>query len=139
VYTVLPPEARDWARAQGIPEPPPEVESPAAGSEQQVASLSGGSARPLVMSSPDRGATYRLDPGLPRDAQKIVISARPGAGVSLAQVTLFVDGRPLAQFGAPPYRLLWRLEPGMHIFSAGGVTDSGQRVASDETQIEVRE
>ena len=91
------------------------------------------------MGSPDAGAVYRLDPALPRDAQRIAVSARPGAGVSLAEVTLLVDGRPLARSGAPPYEALWRLEPGRHAFSAEAVTASGERVTSDQVWVEIRE
>jgi 1A family penicillin-binding protein len=91
----------------------------------------------IEMSSPDKGAAYRLDPALPRDAQKIEVAAR--AGVSLREVTLLVDGQPLARFGAPPYKALWRLEPGRHTFSAEGVTANGERVTSDEVWIKVQE
>jgi hypothetical protein len=91
------------------------------------------------MTEPDRGAVYRLDPGLPRDAQQIEVGVRPGAGVSLVEVRLRVDGQPLAVFGGPPYQALWQLEPGRHAFSAEGITADGQRLVSDEVWIEVRE
>jgi 1A family penicillin-binding protein len=138
VYTILPPEAQEWARAEGIPEPPPVVEQQAASGGQRVA-LAPGRDLPLAMGSPDDGAVYRLDPSLPREAQQIEVLAYGGRGVSPAEVTLLVDGQPLARFGAPPYKTLWRLEPGTHVFSAEGVTVSGQRVVSDEVWVEVRE
>jgi penicillin-binding protein 1C len=137
VYTILPPEAQEWARAEGIPEPPPVMEQQAASGEQVA--LAVGRGEPLVMSSPDDGAVYRLDPGLPRDAQRIEVMAYSGTGVSLGEVTLLVDGQPLAQFGAPPYKALWRLEPGNHLFSAEGLTASGERLVSNEVRVEVRE
>ena len=98
-----------------------------------------GTGLPLVMGSPDAGAVYRLDPALPRDAQRIEVLAYAGAVGSLREVTLLVDGRPLAQFGAPPYKALWRLEPGRHVFSAEGVTLGGDQVVSNEVWVEVRE
>jgi hypothetical protein len=94
---------------------------------------------PLVMTSPDAGAAFRLDPSLPRDAQQIVVSARPGTGSLKGEVVLQVDGQPLAQFSAPPYRALWQLEAGRHVFSAEGVSRSGERVVSDEIWVEVHE
>ena len=97
------------------------------------------SLQPWSMSNPDGGAAYRLDPALPRDAQQIEVLAYAGAGASLAEVTLLVDGRPLARFGAPPYQALWRLEAGRHVFSAEGVMADGERVVSDEVWVEVRE
>jgi len=92
---------------------------------------------PLVMNLPDAGAVYRLDPALPREAQRIEVEAR--AEVPLLEVTLLVDGRPLARLAAPPYRALWRLEPGRHAFSAEGVTVSGEQVTGDPVWVEVRE
>jgi 1A family penicillin-binding protein len=139
VYTILPPEAQEWGREQGIAAPPPEIQVSAASGQQSVARASSEQAPTLAMGSPDEGAVYRLDPALPRDAQQIEVMAYAGAGVSLREVTLLVDGQPLARFGAPPYKALWRLEPGRHVFSAEGVTVSGERVASDDVAVEVRE
>ncbi|HFD40548.1 MAG TPA: PBP1A family penicillin-binding protein, partial [Anaerolineae bacterium] len=71
---------------------------------------------PLTLLRPDRNAVYRLDPGLPPDAQRIEVAAR--AEVPLAEVTLLVDGQPLARCGGTSCRALWRLEAGRHAFSA---------------------
>jgi 1A family penicillin-binding protein len=139
VYTVLPPEAEEWAREQGIAEPPPVVEEQGTGNGEQVASIPAGSGLPLVMGSPDDGSVYRLDPGLPRDAQRVEVSAWAAEGVWLAEVTLEVDGQPLAHFGAPPYEALWRLEPGRHVFSAEGQDRTGKRVVSNEVWLDVQE
>jgi hypothetical protein len=92
-----------------------------------------------MLSSPDEGAVYRLDPALPRDAQRIEVAASPEAGVSLREVTLLIDGRPLARLGAPPYQVLWRLEPGVHIFKAEAMGSKGEQLASNEVRIEVME
>ena len=92
----------------------------------------------IEMSSPDQGAVYRLDPALPRGAQKIEVAARAGTGKSLREVTLLVDGQPLARFGAPPYKALWQLEAGRHVFSAEGMTVGGERVVSGGVWIEVQ-
>jgi 1A family penicillin-binding protein len=138
VYTLLPPEAQEWGREHGIAAPPPGLDQQAADSKQQVA-LAPGRNLPMVISSPDEGAVYRLDPALPRDAQRIEVLAYSGQGASLREVTLLVDGLPLARFGAPPYKALWRLEPGRHVFSAEGMTLSGERVTSGEVRVEVRE
>jgi 1A family penicillin-binding protein len=134
VYAVLPPQAQEWAREQGFPEPPPNLDSGMRVADAETASQD----RPLLMSSPDAGAIYRLDPALPRDAQRIVISARPGVGISLARVTLLVDGRPLAEFGAPPYQARWQLEPGAHVFTAEGIDASGKQVAGNEVWVQVQ-
>ena len=148
VYTVLPPEAQEWGREQGIEEPPiADSGSLTSDAGLRIADLgstsdnpkSNPSNPPLVMSSPDRGVVYRLDRSLPHDAQRIVVSAWPGTGVSLLEVRLMVDGQPLARFGEPPYKAFWSLEPGVHIFSATGIDDNGEQVTSDEVRIEVRQ
>lgn len=142
VYTVLPPEAQAWAREQGIPEPPPSAGagSPSAGLVSQVPPQASNLHGPaLTMSSPDAGAIYRMDPALPLAAQRIEVSAWPGSDLTLREVTLLVDGRPLARLGSPPYRALWQLEPGLHVFSAEGLAADGKRVTSNEVHVEVRD
>jgi membrane carboxypeptidase/penicillin-binding protein PbpC len=143
VYTILPPEAQDWAHAQGIPDPPP------AGSTSQVAALEIPIQNPkskienrLLMVGPDAGAIYRLDQALPRESQRLVVSAQPAderTGMILTEVTLFVDGRPLARFSVPPYKAMWQLEPGEHRFWAEGVTADGGRLTSNIVQVQVQE
>jgi hypothetical protein len=69
----------------------------------------------------------------------IRLSARPGAGISLLEVTLMVDGQPVAWFETPPYEALWPLEPGVHLISAEGLEANGSRVMSEAVRITVRE
>ncbi len=137
VYTLLPPEAQEWARRHGIPQPPP------AGPEETVAAGPAlpshlQDATPLVLSEPDEGAVYQLDPSLPRDVQRIRVAARPGSGASPVEVTLFVDGQPLAHFRRPPYRAFWPLEEGEHTFWAEGVDVEGALISSNRVRIRVR-
>jgi len=134
VYTVFPPEAQDWAAEQGIPQPPP-----APAGEGQLLAWSGGKEPPLVMTGPDQGATYRLDRSLPRSSQRIRVGARPGTGATLLEVTLMLDGRPLARFQKPPYQVYWPLEPGPHTFWAEGRNEHGETVRSPEVHIWVTE
>jgi len=139
VYALLPPEAQEWAREQGLPEPPPALDLQATGSRQRVAFAPRGNEGPLLISHPDAGSVYLLDPSLPHRAQQIVIAARPGEGTRLVKVTLLVDNQPLARFSAPPYRALWQLELGAHLFSAQGEDLDGKRVTSNQVWIKVQE
>jgi penicillin-binding protein 1C len=125
--------ARNASETAGEVQPRPDTASDL-GSEAAA-----GSDRPLGMSSPDEGAVYRLDPSLPRDAQRILVSAQPAPGISLAEVTLLVDGLPLASLASPPYEALWRLEPGVHIFSAEGLSSQGERVEASKVEVVVHE
>jgi hypothetical protein len=139
--TILPPEAEDWAREEGLLGIGNwESNSKAKDLQAQLPYGQYPTANTLlIMTDPDPGAVYRLDPGLPRDAQRIEVGVRPGAGVSLVEVKLLVDGQTFAVLGGPPYRALWRLEPGRHAFSAVGIAADGQRLASDKVWIEVRQ
>jgi penicillin-binding protein 1C len=135
IYTLLPPAAQAWARDQGILEPPPMTEE--SGLHSSLAPEASGVS--LVMTNPDEGAVYRLDPALPRDAQQIVISARLEAGRLPMHIELLVDGEPLARIGAPPYEVLWPLKPGAHRFSAVGEYADGKQVVSRDIWIKVRD
>jgi 1A family penicillin-binding protein len=143
VYTILPPEAREWGREQGIAEPPGELpaasHAPAAGSGEIGRSPTASLQPPIILLTPDRGAVFRLDPALPRDAQRILVSAVAGNGTPLAQVTLFADGRPLRRFTSAPYEVLWRVEAGEHLFWAEGVDASGKQVRSNRVRVRVEQ
>ncbi len=122
VYTVLPPEARAWAEAHGLPQPAPgQAET--------------GGAAALILTAPAPGATYRLDPAVERAAQRIAVRAE--AGAALARVVLRVDGALLAEFAAPPYQAYWALQPGAHTFTAEGVDAAGHLVTSAAVVIQV--
>lgn len=155
VFTLLPPEARAWGEEQGIAG----VDDGrwamddgrwTADGEREACSAVGAACEPrdpggqgasqaLTMSSPDSGAVYRLDPGLPLSAQQIQVSAWASASARFSEVWLLVDGRPLARLVTAPYATLWQLEPGLHTFSAEGVTTGGDLVTSNQVRVEVRD
>ena len=133
VFTILPPEAREWGRQQGIAELPPE---PAASSQQQgLVAASNVQYPSLAMVGPDQGAIYRIDPALPRDAQRIAVSAVAGEEAVFVRVTLFVDGRALARLSGPPYSAMWQLEAGEHRFWAEGVDGNGNQLRSNSITV----
>ncbi|MEA3459434.1 MAG: penicillin-binding transpeptidase domain-containing protein, partial [Chloroflexota bacterium] len=127
VFTFLPAEARQWGRERGIPDPPLAVRF-----SSLVIHPS-----PLVMTSPAQGSLYRLSSVLPPSDQRIEVSARPGEGVSIASLTLYVDGQPLACLEAPPYWVMWSLEPGEHVFRAVGRDLEGSRLESEAVRVTV--
>ncbi len=142
LYTLYPAEADAWARGQDIPQPPtaysplcPGQGDAAAVSQERGSSSS--ASRSLVLTSPDQGARYRLSPEVPRTMQQIVVAARPADGVSLRQVTLLVDGRPLATLTGPPYTARWSMTVGTHVFQAVGVDGEGNQIAGPEVTVEV--
>jgi 1A family penicillin-binding protein len=134
VFVVLPPEAEDWARAEGLPRPPDGVAVPVGGTP--AGGAPGNENAALALSSPDGNSVWHITATLPPEAQKLRVAAR--AGVPLAQVTLLVDGAPLAVLGAAPYEALWTLAPGTHTFQAVGTGPDGQHYASAVVTIEVK-
>ena len=93
----------------------------------------------LELTGPDGGAVYRIDPGLPQESQRLVVSARAAKEGVFSRVTLWVDGVMLAEVETPPYQAFWRLSLGTHRFKAEGVTADGLRVVTPEVQIFVGE
>jgi 1A family penicillin-binding protein len=139
VYTYYPAEAQEWARERGVPRPPTAY-SPLCLPQEQAAETTPASAGPsLVITSPDQGSTFRITPALPQDFQRIEIAARPGSGVSPAQVTLYLDGRPLSRLSHAPYRLMWPLAPGKHLVTAQGVDRAGNKLQARPVTFEVVE
>lgn len=142
-YTLYPTEAQDWVRWQGIPQPPGEYSPLCPGQEagnrkQEAGGGVGGSGFwSLILTSPDQGARYRVSPEIPPSAQQVLVAARPADGVSPLQVTLLVDGRPLAMLTSPPYQILWPLQAGRHTFTAVGVDREGNELRGNRITIEV--
>jgi 1A family penicillin-binding protein len=113
--------------------------SPSAVSLVATSNLQSLISSPLVLTSPDQGSRYRLAPEIPRAMQQVVVAVRPGDGVTLRQVTLLVDGRPLATLDAPPYQSLWPMAAGTHVITAVGVDAQGNELRGNSVTIEVTE
>ena len=162
-YTLYPAEAQDWVRWQHIPQPPQAYSPmcPGQGGEERgerregeaggVAALfdpqplapvpqsPAPSPWPLVLTSPDQGSRFRLSPEIPSSAQQILVAARPADGVALRQVTLLVDGQPLATLTHPPYQALWPMAVGVHTFGVRGGDVEGGEIEGNRVRIEVGE
>lgn len=133
VYRFFPPEALDWARKQGYPEPPT---LDCFGRAVETNSMKPSYAKsnpPIIILSPAHNSTFELSPQLPLAAQQVEVSARLNAALMLREVTLWLDDAPLATFRRMPYRTLWLLQPGEHRVQAIGVTMDGQVIKSPVT------
>ncbi|MFQ5459230.1 MAG: transglycosylase domain-containing protein [Anaerolineae bacterium] len=146
VFRILPPDARDWGRRNGVPEPPTETcrgEAVAAAPGQArdgARARASGTPRavpPLSLVLPAPNSVFALSPALPRAAQRIEIRAQLGPGARLTAVTLLVDGRPLATVREPPFRGHWSLEAGVHSAVAEGRGPDGRLVRSDAVRFTV--
>ncbi len=146
-YTLYPSEAQAWAHWQNVPQPPAAY-SPLCPGPGPIQDISGTGERgedrepaagSLVMTSPDHGSRYQLTPEIPPTAQQIVVSVRPAEGAAFQQVTLLVDGQPLATLTDPPYQAFWPMALGVHEFTAVGINRAGERVAGNQVIVEVVE
>jgi hypothetical protein len=132
---VLPPEALEWARDNGV-----ETANgwlTADGGPQTADSQT--LAFDLQITHPDQGTVYQISPVTPRETQRIPVSVQVGNDVQLASVTLLVDDQIIATFNDQPatVRTLWTLEPGTHTFFARGVDRNGRELVSPTVTITV--
>lgn len=125
VFLDLPPQAHEWARREGLPLLP-----------DNLSTLASHGLEELIIAYPDAYTIYRIAPGLPLDAQKIRIVAAGPPG--LRDVTIYVDGVPLATVASPPFEVWWALQVGEHVMYATGITADGVLVTSGDVPFTVR-
>jgi hypothetical protein len=124
VFLVLPPAAREWARQNGVPQPP---EAAVRANEAPSAALQ--------IISPDANTVYRLSPRLPLEAQRIPL--RVAAAGPLREVTYYLDDTALATVAAAPFEAWWALAPGAHTLRAEARLATGAVVASETIEFSV--
>jgi 1A family penicillin-binding protein len=123
VYLVLPPEARDWALRQGIPQPP------------IGAQIVGGEDIPARLLSPDPYTFFRLTPLLPLDAQRIRFTV--AVPTNTTHVVYWLDGEPLATTDQQPFDVWWPLDPGDHNLYAVVSLDDRRAITTDSVYFRV--
>ena len=119
LYLDLPPQAHEWAREQGLP---------------LLADLEGAlSETPspetaLHIVSPDPNTVYRITPEIPLDSQRLRFVAVGPTGAH--DVTILLDGEPLATCAGPPFETWWVLAVGEHRLWAEGFGANGEPLTS---------
>jgi membrane peptidoglycan carboxypeptidase len=146
IYWVLGPAYADWARAQGIPEPPPRVECGMGNGEcgmgQNVALAEpsvGRAQAALVLSAPVGVSAYAIHPGVPQDRQRIPVGGYAADGRAWHTLRLIVDGETILS-AQDAVRLdgWWVLTPGDHTFwLEGEPTVESSTIRSTEARIVV--
>jgi membrane carboxypeptidase/penicillin-binding protein PbpC len=124
VFLVLPPEAREWARQNGVPQPPAEA----------LAVIEAPSAR-LQIISPDANTVYQISPRLPLESQRIPL--RVAAAGTLREVTYYLDDRALETVAAAPFEAWWALAAGTHRLRAEARLATGEVVSSETVEFSV--
>jgi membrane carboxypeptidase/penicillin-binding protein PbpC len=115
IFRVLPPEAEAWGAQNGVPAPPRRACPLAAGAAptrtQAGAVPQLGASGPALIAPAD-GAIYRISAGVPAERQQLALQAI--AGGTNSDLSIVIDGEPVAQLRGPPYRAFWRLALGEH-------------------------
>ena len=132
VYLMLPAEAREWARDNGVAQ--------LTMNPEQLAMSGPTISQPLStirITRPDNGTIYRVTPQTPIETQRIPVQALAADGVQVRRLLIYVDDRLLEEFTASPARAWWRLELGTHTLTAQVVDEAGQVVESEPVRISV--
>jgi membrane peptidoglycan carboxypeptidase len=150
VIWLLPDEFREWAREEGMLQADALIPPARAATigpyrnpldctgqsehnpEDCVTTPHDGEETGIALTSPDPNRAYRIDPGLPRSAQKLPITARLGEVLrtQVSAVTLLMDGAQLAVVAGPDYTAWWPLTAGTHMFEAIVTGADGTRIRS---------
>jgi 1A family penicillin-binding protein len=127
VYLVLPAEAREWARDNGIAQLPTNNEPLTSANSQSTANRQPSAIR---ITRPDNGTVYRVTPQTPIGTQQIPVQAIIADGVSVKRLTIFVDDQPIGEFTSSPARAWWTLRLGSHTVMAKAVDAQGKVIES---------
>jgi penicillin-binding protein 1C len=123
-FTLLPPEFRDWAEAQGL-EVPPDRYSPACGAVPPVDSFA------IAITAPLDGSRLILDPEMPAGQSRLALSCR--VQPRPANILWLWNGEEY-RVTAHPFTLSWPMQPGRHRFQA---VVPGTPFKSREVRLEV--
>ena len=126
VFTIFPPELRQWAREHGYTEPPSAYSDLCGDVPTSDFSQSDDQ---LTITEPQPHAEYLLDPLVPDESEQIWLEAR--APQSIQTVEWSVDGQVIGSAAAPDFRLAWPPQPGRHRIAA----KTGTAQATVEIQV----
>ncbi|MBC7264997.1 MAG: PBP1A family penicillin-binding protein [Chloroflexi bacterium] len=132
IFTILPPEAQEWARETGFPQPHVAMTAPEASAQK------GAREEGIILTDPYAFSVYRLMPDLPPADQRILVAARPTTSTRIARMTFYVDNQAIAEVTTPPYSTFWPLALGKHAIHAVATDIAGQQLESPRVFIEVQ-
>jgi 1A family penicillin-binding protein len=127
----LPAPAYHWARSRGLLL----YNDLISGHNTTSAPAANQSGSSLQILTPAVNSVYRMVSDIPIESQQLRIEA--GGEPGLSAVSLWLDGKRIVQFDAPPYTTWWQLAPGKHSLRAEATTRAGEQIASDIVFFEV--
>lgn len=125
VVLALPPAAREWALANGIPQ------LPIIALESSVSNLRS----PISISSPDPQTVFQISPRLPRESQRVPF--RLYTSQPLSEVTFLLNDQPVGTLTASPFEWWWPLAPGAFRLQAQARLASGETVVTEAVSFTV--
>jgi 1A family penicillin-binding protein len=137
IFLMLPAEAREWARDNGIPQLSIFNDQLTMNNDQTADSNlhPPTSSFQVRITRPDNGTIYRLTPQTPLATQRIPVQAMVADGVQLRMLTLLVDGQSIGEFTTSPARTFWQLQLGAHTIAARIVDEQGHTFESEAVRI----
>lgn len=123
IFLVLPPQAQEWARSRGLPQPP------------TGATITANN-QPLQITSPDDATVYNISPRLPISSQQITFSVV--SNQNLKEVSFILNGKVVTTLDQGPYLYFWTLAPGHYTLEARAITLTGQALTGNPVSFEVQ-
>lgn len=114
-FAMFPEELQTWARENGWQAPPVES-SPLCFAASGSVSPDGKPISWLSIEKPQTGDSFKLDPLIPDDTERVVLKAR--ASGDIRQVVWFVNGVKAGEGNAPDYRFDWQPHIGSFVIEA---------------------
>lgn len=108
IYLSLPPQAHEWARAEGLALLPESAERT--------------EASPLILTDPEPATVFNIDATRPLSAQRIRFAA--AAQSEIQQVTFYLNRTPYETVTAP-FETWWEMSPGTYQIYAEGIHSDG--------------
>ncbi|MBU0706273.1 penicillin-binding protein 1C [Patescibacteria group bacterium] len=113
IFVIFPPELKTWARENGWPSPPAEFSPLCLPGKEKTGSW-------LTIEKPNQSETFLLDPLIPDENEKIILSA--SASDDIEEIDWYIDDQKIGTATRPSFRMEWQPKKGLHEIIAKGVT-----------------
>lgn len=134
-YLVLPPEAREWAIRNGVPQPPPAPARLIVAGMNGAASAGAGGIATVRLLDPDPYTVFELSTVIPASAQRLPF--RTAAPPDALSVTYRLNGIVIGSSDRSPYTIWWTLAAGDYTLTAAARLASGTTVVGDPVPFSV--
>jgi len=117
VFAIFPPELKTWARENGWPSPPTKYSPLCPPKEMQTGTW-------LTIENPNHGESFLLDPLIPDENEKIILSA--SASDDIQEIDWYINDQKIGSGSAPTFHLEWPPVGGVHKITARASETTGE-------------